>query len=157
MKRNQSRACALTLGILAGVLSGAVLASDIYKWTDENGIVHYVDRPSGAASEEVIVLSSNPTDPERVQARVESRADSSAALTNDEAAAAKQEPTEEELRAKARERAEKCTMYKERLQNFVTSRRLYREDESGERVYLDEEEMRAARAKVQGQVVEFCN
>jgi hypothetical protein len=48
-------------------------------------------------------------------------------------------------------------MYKERLQRFVTSRRLYREDESGERVYLDEEQSQAARERVQQQVEEHCS
>ena len=65
--------------------------------------------------------------------------------------------TEEQIEAQERERAEKCTMYKERLQQFLTSRRLYREDESGERVYLDEKETLAARAEVQEQVLEYCD
>jgi hypothetical protein len=43
------------------------------------------------------------------------------------------------------------------LQKFVVSRRLYREDENGERVYLDPEETQAARDRVEGQVEEFCS
>ena len=48
-------------------------------------------------------------------------------------------------------------MYKQRLTRFVQSRRLYKEDENGERVYLDDEETQAAREKTQQQVQEFCN
>ena len=48
--------------VFAILATGTVLASDIYKYTDENGVVHYVDRPTGAASEErVDVVVSNPT------------------------------------------------------------------------------------------------
>ncbi len=47
-------------------------------------------------------------------------------------------------------------MYKERLQTYLTSRRLYRQGENGERIYLNEEETLAARAKVQEKIVEFC-
>jgi hypothetical protein len=39
---------------------------------------------------------------------------------------------------------------------MLTSRRLYREDENGERVYLDEAQMQSARDRVQSQVEEYC-
>ncbi|HZD53001.1 MAG TPA: DUF4124 domain-containing protein [Woeseiaceae bacterium] len=137
--------------------ASAVAAADIYKWTDENGIVHFGDRPSGAQTQQVVHIQSDRTDPAKVQARVQARRDAAEAAASDEEAAAGEEPSEEELRAKERERAEKCAMYKERLQTFLTSRRLYREDENGERVYLNEEETLAARAKVQEQIVEYCD
>lgn len=147
----------LLLLVLFLAAPAAVSASDIYRWTDENGIVHFGDRPSGATSERVVTIDSDPTDPAAVQARLNTRAVDQTTPTADEATAATAPQTEKELRAAAKERAEKCTMYRERLQTFLTSRRLYREDEDGERVYLDEEETLAARAKVQEQVVEFCD
>jgi Domain of unknown function (DUF4124) len=134
-----------------------VFASDIYKWTDAEGNVHFGDRPTGAASEQRLAISSNPTDPARVSEIVQARNDARTAKAEATAAAAAGQPTAEELRAAEKERAEKCNSYKERLQKFVTSRRLYREDENGERVYLDEEETLAARARVQEQVVEYCS
>ncbi len=148
-------ACAL---MLAGIVAAAPAATggEIYKWTDAEGNVHYGDRPTGAGNEERLAISSSPTDPARlqatVQARQEARAERDAARTEAEAA----QPTEEELRAEAEERARKCETYRERLQKFVTSRRLYRHDENGERVYLDEAETEAARARVQEQVQEYC-
>jgi len=144
--------------LLAGViLAGSAAASEIYKWTDENGTVHYGDRPTGANSEVRLNISSEPTDPERVQQIVQARADARAEREEAESARAATEASPEELRAEAEERAEKCTMYKDRLQKFVTSRRLYRHDESGERVYLDEQETLAARNRVQEQVEEYCS
>ncbi|MGH8193784.1 MAG: DUF4124 domain-containing protein, partial [Woeseiaceae bacterium] len=136
---------------------GVVAAGDIYKWTDDNGVVHFGDRPSGADSETVIALNTESGSHRQAPARIPPPALSPATATNGEAAAASQGPTEEELRAEAEKRAEQCALYKERLQKFVTSRRLYREDENGERVYLDEEETVAARAKVQEQVLEYCS
>lgn len=137
--------------------AGGVAANDIYKWTDANGTVHYGDRPSGADSEERLQIGSRPTDPARIQRIVEARQDARTAGAEADAERAAGEPSPEELRARAEERAQKCEMYKERLQRFVTSRRLYREDESGERVYLDEEQTLAARARVQQQVEEHCS
>lgn len=156
MKRKNSTVCVLLLAALVTSAPGALLAGQIYKWTDDDGVVHFGDRPSGADSETVILLTTEPTDRTQAQARVQSRAEARSAAAREEAAAAAEGPTEEELLAEAEERAEKCTMFKERLEKFVTSRRLYRQDENGERVYLDEAETIAARAKVQEQVLEYC-
>lgn len=131
-------------------------ASEIYKWTDAEGNVHYGDRPTGAASEERLAISSRPTDPARVRALAEERNEARAAEREARAAARDGQPTAEELRAAEEERARRCETARERLQQFVTSRRLYREDENGERVYLDETETMEARARVQEQVVEYC-
>jgi hypothetical protein len=136
--------------------SGAV-SGEIYRWTDADGTVHFGDRPSGASTEVRLSISSSPTDPESVRERVQARNDARAARSSARATTKATELTAEERRATEAERKEKCDTYKERLQKFVTSRRLYREDDNGDRVYLDEEETLAARARVQEQVVEYCS
>ncbi len=127
--------------------AGMVFAGDIYKWTDEDGNVHFGDRPTGEASEVPLAVGSELTDPSKVSARYETKA----------AAIEPAGPTPEELRAQALEREEKCATSKARLQKFLTSRRLYRQDENGERVYLDENEILVARERVQNQVEEYCD
>ena len=153
MIRKSALTCLIMIVVSA---SGIAFANDIWKWTDEDGNVHYGDRPTGDASEERLAITSRPTDSSRVQARVESRYQTKKEA---EEAAAKepQGPTEEELAAQAAERKQKCDTYKARLQKFVTSRRLYRQDENGERVYLDEEQMQAARERVENKVQEYCS
>ena len=133
--------------MLAVSPAGMAFASDVYKWTDEHGNIHYGDRPTAEASEEPLAVSSKLTDPSKVEAGNEVNA----------AASEPAEPTPEELQAQVLEREEKCATYKARLQKFLTSRRLYRQDENGERVYLDEEEIFAARERAQNQVEEYCN
>jgi hypothetical protein len=86
---------------------------------------------------------------------VQSRTDAAAKAA--EAAAAPTGPSPEELQAQADARAEKCSTSRALLQRFVTSRRLYRQDENGERVYLDEDEMQAARERVENQVQDHCS
>ena len=144
--------------ICAVSVSGMALANDIYKWTDENGSVHYVDRPSGDASEERMFISSKATNPNKVQARVQSRHENYATAQEEKTEAAKTARiAEEDQLAQAKVNAQKCNTYKARLQKFVTSRRLYKQDENGERVYLDEEQTQAARERVENQVQEYCN
>ena len=151
--RYQAIAFALML-VLIGAATNA--AGEIYKWTDEEGNVHFGDKPVAEDSERVAIRS-RPTNPERVQSQVQSRAEAAAKAAEEQAAATPAGPTAEELQARLEERAKKCDTYRERLQRFVTSRRIYREDENGERVYMNEEEMQEAREKVENQVQEYCN
>ena len=143
--------------LLALLTSSAAFAGDIYKWTDADGNVHYGDKPVGDTPIERVGIASQPTDPATVQAMTQARSDARAQAAEDKAAAAADEPSAEDLRAEAQERAQKCTSYRQQMQTFVASRRLYREDESGERVYLDEEQTRAARERVENQINEYCN
>jgi Domain of unknown function (DUF4124) len=156
------RTVAKTAGILvmATAMTVTAAASEIYKWVDADGNVQYGDRPSGADSEVQLQIASRPTDPERIEAQAAAKLEQQANAREAASAAAANEPqgpSEEELRNEARERAEKCTMYRARLEKFVQSRRLYREDTNGERVYLDEAETQAARENVQHQVEEYCS
>lgn len=143
----------LALGV---ALAGSAVASDIYKWTDANGNVHYGDRPAEDVAAERLDIQSRPTDRARVAAIVQARAETREQVRTQASADSAEQPSPEELRAAAEERAQKCDMYKERLQTFIQSRRLYREDDNGERVYLSEEETLQARNNVQSKVEEYC-
>lgn len=154
MKPTFSQTCALLL--LAAAVPTAVTAADIYKWTDADGNVHFEDRPSGRPSEERLSIDSDPSS-SVARAAAPRPTVTRESMNEARAAARAEEISAEEQRARDKERAEKCDMFKERLQTFLTSRRLYRQDENGEREYLDEEETLAARARVQEQVVEYCS
>ncbi len=143
----------IALSSLVLCLGGPALATEIYKWTDENGNVHYGDRPSGAPTEERVLISYKRTDGAAVQARVAARRE------NDEIrrdARADDARSEEEIRAEREERKKKCEDYRAKLETMVTSRRLYREDENGEREYLDDSEREAARQRAEELVAEYC-
>lgn len=146
---------ALALAAVAVSLSAAALASDVYKFIDADGNVNYVDRPSGEPSEELLDITSKPTDHSVIQARVQARVDAKNAAR--EAAAAPTQLTPKEARAEREKRQQECQSFRDRLERFVQSRRLYREDEQGERVYLDEEQTRAARDRVEQQIKEHCD
>jgi hypothetical protein len=145
-----------TLLLLAVAVGAPASAGEIYKWTDAEGNVHYGDRPDGAPDATRLAIASRPTDPARIQAEATARQERQQ-LAREAAAAEPKGPSKEELRAQAKERADKCAKYRARLETFIQSRRLYKADENGERVYLDEAETQAARAKVQGQVEEYCS
>ena len=145
----------LVLSVAALFASGLAIGSEIYRWTDENGNVHYVDRPTGQPDETRLDIYSSRTDNAAVQARLQARREARA-TAEQVASEAPPEMTKEEIRAEQRERQEKCDMYRARLEQFLRSQRLYKEDESGERVYLDEEQTLAARNRVEDQIKEYC-
>ena len=131
--------------------TSTVLANDIYKYTDENGTVHYVDRPTGAPTEvRVSVAAPRPTQ--------SSQADESGPDWRERRAnrqSAKEEA--QTARAEEQEREKLCDEYRQRLSSYDNGRRLFRMDEQGERVYLKPEEIEEARQVVQQRIEENCS
>ena len=62
----------------------------------------------------------------------------------------------DEFRKEQEQRAQKCQEYRARLESFLRTQRIYREDDSGDRQYLSDEEILAARTRVEGQIKEYC-
>ena len=143
-------AVALTAG-------GSALSGEIYKWTDENGNVHYEDRPLGGEATERVNIASRSTDNAAVKASIDARRDRVAA--REEARAERAAASAEAAKAEeeAENRKQKCSEYRARMQSYLQSQRLYREDENGERTYLDEQQIEEARTKVQEKIQEFCS
>lgn len=147
----------VALAVLALTMGSAAMANEIYKWTDENGNVHYGDRPSGSATEQRMALSYRRTNTGALQQRVKSHADSVTARQERKADAAEEKKAADEKAAEAAANAKKCDAYRAQLETLVQSRRVYRADENGERVYLDESESQEARTRVEDLISENCN
>jgi len=148
---------ALTCTVLALSLASGAMANEIYKWTDENGTVHYEDRPTGAESEERLDITYRRTNNSAVQDRVQTRLDADAAREEAKSVAAAAEQEAADNAAVAADRSQKCDKARARLETYLQSRRLYRTDDSGERVYLDDTQRQEARTKAEEQVTEFCS
>jgi len=148
---------ALSCAIAAMILSMSAMANEIYKWTDADGNVYYEDRPSGAATEERLDITYRSTDSSAVQKRVKSRIDAQQAAEEAQmvAAAANQEAADNA--AAETERNDRCQKSRARLDSYRQARRLYRTDENGERVYLDDTQRQEARQKAEEQIAELCS
>jgi len=145
----------ITIACAALMASGLTVAGEIYKWTDEDGSVHYEDRPIGNTDIQHMDIRSRNTDNSVVQARLD--ADRAArAASRQVASEAPAEMSKEEIRAEQQARQEKCMQYRSQLESFLRSQRLYKEDDAGERAYLSEDEIMAARSRVEGQIQEYC-
>ena len=144
------------LAALAITVSSAALADDIYKWIDADGELHYEDRPSGDPSEERLQFSYNRTNNTSVRDRVETRRDTTNARREAKAEAEEEKRTAADSRAAAEQKLAQCTAYRAKLKSMLEARRVYRQDDAGERVYLDEAARSAARSKAEELIKETC-
>ena len=147
----------LLLSVAATTFAAGAMANEIYKWTDEDGNVHYEDRPSGAASEERLAINYERTDSSAVQQRINARQERQSARNEERSVAAAAEQEAAENAAAEEQRTQACERARARLETYLQSRRLYRTDENGERVYLDDAQRQEARQKAEEQITEFCN
>ncbi len=151
----------LSLAVASALCASTALASEIYRFVDEDGNVLYRDIPTGDPSEEHLKVSSRPTDDAAVQASVQL---SREARTEKAKRAAEQKAKEDadgmtpgERNSLAAAREEKCQENRDRLLSYVASRRLYQEDENGDRVYLSDDDAQQAHDQVQALIDENCS
>ena len=145
----------ISVASLALGASTAAVSSDIYKWVDEDGSVHYQDRPTEGQAAELLNIESRTTDNEAVYAQTQARLEAQAAADLVESAATPA-LTRQEKNAKIDERQRQCKTLRDRHDQYVRSRAIYNEDENGNRIYQDDSERQATRNKIQSQIQEYC-
>ena len=150
------RRLAIGLAAFALTFSSGLLADEIYKWIDDEGNIHYEDRPSGAASEERLQFSYNRTNRSAVDSRVQAQRDLTNARRKEKEEAADNRRTAAEDRAAAKERVARCQSYRASLMSMLEAPRVYREDATGERNYLDDTARAEARTKAEELIKETC-
>ena len=147
----------LVLVLATAALTTSAFAGEIYKYVDEDGNVQYLDRPTGESGGERLDVTYSGTSNEAVASRVQQRRDYMSALEEARADAKSQRDAEAQARAEMEARAAKCQEHRARLESYLQSRRLFRENEAGEREYLDEEQTMEARRKVEEAIQETCS
>ena len=147
----------VTFATAAVLFAGTALASDIYRYTDDDGNVVYVDRPSAEPGGERVNITSRSTDVAALQARTQ--AQTASAETAEERRQSRADDARVAAAAKAatQEREDRCQIARNRMETLITSRQLFRQDENGERSYLDAAQIQDARDKVQAQIEETCD
>ena len=147
----------IALTLSGGAMVNETMANEIYKWTDEDGNVHYRDRPMGAPSEVRLGLSYSRTDKSVIQQQQEARVEKQAARQEQRTAADEADRIAAAEAAAAAGRQKQCDSYRASLERYAQSRRLYREDADGERTYLDEDEMMQARKRLEEHIAKNCS
>jgi len=156
-----SGACRYRHGPFAGVavvlawLAPWVAGAEIFKWTDENGKVHYSDAAPREGEAETIQAPPPPSDSAVLQSR--NRLDGLS-----EQAAKWDQEREAEKRAKQTASREKdvrkqlCRQAEGQLRTLEIRSVLYYVDEQGKKIYLTDEERAARLEQVRKAVKDSC-
>jgi hypothetical protein len=127
------------------------------KFVDKEGNIHFVDRPSGQSGEERRQLTYARTSNSAIEGQIKSRQAYMEARDKAREEQLTQREAEETLRVEERKREAECQEHRARLESFLQARRLYRQNDAGEREYLDDSEMLEARRKVENKIAETCS
>jgi hypothetical protein len=142
------------------LLAIAAAAVPVYRWIDEAGNVHYSDRvPDTARESQGVELLPPPP-----AAEVDAARTRLSRLQEDLAAAAQRRAEVQERERIERELAEaqrvewlrRCTFAQQNLYALAQARPVYRIDETGKRVYLDDRERAAEVARLEAERAEYC-
>ena len=144
------------------LLSGALLAlamasplalSQVYKWTDANGQVHYGDRaPSNATQVQ------GPTRPPSPQAEAAPRPATPPPGTslNTGPAQATPQQAQQVKRDVDAARVQQCKEARENYEKSIRAQRIFTTNDKGERVYMSVQEADAARLQLKASVDATC-
>ena len=137
--------------------AGTTVMAEVFKWVDEDGKVHYSDKPSGSHDTQQLDIQSRPTDAARIAAqRAETYGLEKARGTRyDQEREGTKEDTQTQRDVRA-ERAQNCEIARDHNRIMQQSHRLYKPTEAGERKYLSDDETDAARAEAAQAVREWC-
>ncbi|MET0986752.1 MAG: DUF4124 domain-containing protein [Steroidobacteraceae bacterium] len=148
----RSSISALTL-IIAVVASAQ---ADVYKYVDAQGHVQYTDKPQTLPAQRLNVRSQK-TDTVALQEREETeRKRQEEAEKARKASSGQNGEQREAAQLSAKDKAERCNKARERYDNYVNSQRLYEPLPNGERRYLSDAELDAARASAKVSMDELC-
>lgn len=137
--------------ILSILFASAVAATEIYKWTDENGVVHYSDTPGSSTSQVVDI-----TPP----AEVSSSPAATSPTSPTAATSSMPQPTAEEKQQVALQQKQIEAFCQQAKNNVTllqeTGRRLYIVEPNGQYHWYTDEERKQALAKTQAEVQQYC-
>ncbi len=143
------------------LLSAAPLAAEIYRWTDDDGTVHFGDRPRQHAESVEI----RPASGSGKAGRDETSADGSGErervrqrlLQSFEEEREQRKQAEQQAKKETEERARRCADARNKLYRYEHASGVYEHNAAGERVYLEESERAALLQRWRGEVRRWCD
>ncbi|MGH8186451.1 MAG: DUF4124 domain-containing protein [Steroidobacteraceae bacterium] len=147
-------ACLLTVAALLASPVGA----DVYKFKDEQGNVLYTDKPSTLPAERINVQSQK-TDTVAVQARQQEemkRLQAASGTGQQQQTPDQQAGQQQPAQDSGQDQADRCAKARARYDNYMNSQKLYEQQANGERRYLTDAEIEAARASAKTSMDVLC-
>lgn len=132
------------LVILSLGTSAAADAREYYRWTDQNGVQHFTDKPPSGVSAERVSSGTRP--PPALLEEQEARAREQAKAAEEQAAQA----------TRIEQNAERCQVERERLVALQSNRQVRMRDDQGNLRDLSPADIEAEVAHTQRAINQFC-
>ena len=141
----------LVMVLLSGCVA-TVSAAGVYKWVDENGRVHYGDKPGNSSAREII-LPAAPAPDENQRAHEQKQKKLLQVFEQE-----RQEKREQEAKIKVetQKRDQECILAKARLKNYEQAGALTAKDKDGKERPLSKAEYKEAVADAKKAVEHWC-
>lgn len=146
----------LPLALIALLAAGAAGAGDVYVTKDANGNTVYTDTPQTIPAQKVGVASTPQDDAEaaaRYQAEMQQLNSQNQAASQ---AQAQQAAARKAGQLTAEDQAKRCTDARQRYQTLMENWRIYEQGSNGERIYLNDDQIDAARKSAKQVMDQFC-
>lgn len=137
----------ITFILLLGLFFQSSVYAEVYKWTDENGQVHYGEQPGSVNAETVTIRQNETTKPRPIK---KDEKDSE----KDDAAAKEPEMVEVEIPAK--EKRQLCRQAKGDIETINSRGRMREINEKGEYIYLSEKDKQARLSAARKRIDKYC-
>jgi len=134
-------------------LSATCCYAEIYKWVDEQGVIHYGDKPVNNSKEMDVNISKqghikiNNKREQKRQKLLESYADDQQ----------REEKEKEKSKKKKKKLERSCVQSKDMLKQYERARSLYNLNKEGERVTISSEERLRKTNNLRNKINKYCN
>jgi len=141
--------------MLVLTMASAFAIADVYKWIDADGKVHYGDRPPAAGTDvhTMTLPAAPPGDADRGQRRLTQQR----LLEAFDAERAALAQAAAESAAAKQEALQRCQKASRELARIERANIVYTTDNSGERVYMSDEDRRDATAEISRWITGHCS
>lgn len=140
---------AIQAAVVATMFSTVAMATEVHKWVDENGVVHFSDTKPVSVESQTFEVSdyshSQVTSVAPTQLETTIQQDASAAPASPEPPLTAAQARREEMARKRQERKKAqaeneflCSRHGTRLEQMEPARRVYYTDENGQEVRMDD-------------------
>lgn len=141
--------------VLLCLLTTAVAQAGTYRWVDENGQIHFGDRPPVSATADEVTLKAPA--PSSDTATHERKQRVNEFLEQSERERAERNETKARQEAEAAKHEARCQALRARLKHLERVSGIYRLNNEGERVFVDDEENERLRREFRDRVQSECD
>jgi hypothetical protein len=132
------------------------LYAGVYKWTDEQGRVHYSDRPVSGTSTEVKIKQPPPAEGDNSSSPQQRQDKMRRMLDAYEEERSNKREAKQEAKKEREQRKKKCIYAKDRYNSHNRATGIYNYDKEGERRYMNDSQRQAHMQKLKAEVERWC-